>query len=82
VVPETLDIEALRAQPFVAHYVSRTVGMLRAVALDDQPMFERDEIDNESTKRDLEGMRGPRWSKARRQDHKTSSFIPPPAGDG
>ena len=53
VVPETLNSESLGAQPCIASGVPRIFRVLRTVALDDQPMFERDEIGDEWTERNL-----------------------------
>ena len=53
VIPEPDDRISLSAQPSIAHSVTQTFGMLRAVGFDDQPMLEADEIDDVSTQRNL-----------------------------
>jgi hypothetical protein len=45
-IPEPHDRETLRLEPCVTSNVMTILGMLRAVAFDDEPMFEADKIDD------------------------------------
>jgi hypothetical protein len=47
VVPESRDREALCLEPSVARGVAPVIDVLRAVAFDDEPALETDEIDDE-----------------------------------
>jgi hypothetical protein len=52
-VPKPRDGEALRLNPSVTPKIATIVGMLRAVAFDDETMFEADKVDEESAKGNL-----------------------------
>jgi hypothetical protein len=52
-IPEPHDRETLRLEPCVTSNVMTILGMLRAVAFDDEPMFEADKIDDVGAEGDL-----------------------------
>jgi hypothetical protein len=53
VVPEAQDAESAHFQIGIANLIADTLSMLAPVCFDDQPMLERDEIDDPRSERDL-----------------------------